>query len=174
MSNESVGWQTYEDSKYGYKIQYPQEWKFVKGLFSISTDFSVSPDSEDVSAVETLANVHVNNESKTLNPTTLQVESIPLKQYADAEIQEMTSIKGTPNVLKNEGITFNGQPAWRLEYIHNYLGAQLSYNIHIFVAKDGRLYDISYTTPPLKVPEMRPIGEKIIQTFQFTNNTKLS
>ena len=53
MSNESVGWKTYEDSQDGYKIQYPQEWKFVKGLFSISTDFSVSPDSEDISAVET-------------------------------------------------------------------------------------------------------------------------
>ena len=104
--------------------------------------------------------MHVNNESKTLNPTTLQVESIPLKQYADAEIQGMTSVKGTPNVLKNEGITFNGQPAWRVDYIRNYLGAQLSYNIHIFVTKDGRLYDISYTTSPLKVPEMRPIGEK--------------
>jgi hypothetical protein len=47
----------------------------------------------------------------------------------------------------------------------------LMYGKSIFIVKDGKVYDIGFTTEPLKVPEMRPVGEKIIQSFQFTNNT---
>jgi hypothetical protein len=83
----------------------------------------------------------------------------------------MTSSKGEPTILKNEAITFSGEPAWRLDFIHNYLGIQSDYSIIIYVAKNDKLYEISLITPPLKVEEMRPVGEKIIQSIQFTNNS---
>ncbi len=172
ISNKSVGWQTYEDSQDGYNIRYPQEWKLVENpVLHRQTGFAASPDDNASPLEETLVSVNVRDATRTLDPTSLQVQSIPLKQYADELIQVMTSAKGEPNILNNEGITFIGEPAWRLDYIHNYLGIQVNYGITIYVAKGEKLYEISFSTPPLKVQDMRPIGEKIIQTFQFTNDT---
>jgi hypothetical protein len=72
----------------------------------------------------------------------------------------MTSAEGSPDVLKNENITISGEPARRVDYINNYLGVQTNYGSNIFVIKDDKIYDIGFITSPLKVPEMRPIGEK--------------
>ena len=66
------------------------------------------------------------------------------------------------DTIKDEAITFAGEPAWQVEYITNYQGIQLMYGKSIFVVKDGKLFDIGFTMEPLKVPEMSPIGEKSI------------
>jgi hypothetical protein len=74
----------------------------------------------------------------------------------------MTSATGSPDVLKNENTTISG------DYIANTRGVQIMYGSSIFVVKDDKLYDIGFITSPLKVPEMRPTGEKILQSFQLT------
>lgn len=174
-TNETVGWQTYEDDENGYKIQYPQEWKTYESPFGLpqsQSGFAKSPDDDNTEPLmRTLVSVHVDNASRTLDPATLKVQPLSPEQNANELIAGMTSAKGTPNILRNEAITFGGQPAWRVDYIHNYLGVQANYGISIFVVKDQKIYEISLLTAPLKVEEMRPVGEKIIQTFQFTNNT---
>jgi hypothetical protein len=81
------------------------------------------------------------------------------------------SFSGNLEVLKDEAITLNGEPAWSLQFIVNSYGSQLSYGSVIYVLKEKALFEIDFTTPPLMVPEMRPVGEKIIQSFQFTNST---
>lgn len=175
-TNQPVDWQTYEDGEHGYKIQYPQEWKTYEEdfpLMSSAGSFRISPDNnpEELSLDRTSVLVTVENVTRTLDPATLKVQALSPEQHANDLISGMTSAKGTPNILKNEAITFSGQPAWRVDFIHNYLGVQAGYGIVIYVVKDQNLYEISFNTNPLKVEEMRPAGEKIIQTFQFFNNT---
>lgn len=174
-TNEVVGWQTYEDGKNGYKIQYPQEWKKDEPAFPMVTQkgsFAITADDDPTKSLkDSLVNVYVTDASRTLDPGTLKIQSIPLERYANQQIAEVSSPKGEPNILKNEAVTLNGQPAWQLDYINNYLGTQLSYESHIFVTNGEKVYDISLWLNPFKVEEMRPVGEKILQTFQLTNNT---
>jgi len=175
-TNELVDWKTYQDDNDGYKMQYPQEWKIVEPSetgFDIPNDFEVTPDdigtSSGLTDPTTSVTVYVENVSRTLDPASLQIQSLPLEHYAN----ELTggSLQSSGNIIKNEAITFNGQPAWQVNYIYNYEGSQLFYGSHTFVIKDDKLYEITFATPPLKVEQMRPVGEKIIQTFQFFNNT---
>jgi hypothetical protein len=72
------------------------------------------------------------------------------------------------DVLKNNATTFGGEPAWNVEYIENVGGYQKQYGSKFFVIKGDKLFDVEFSADPLKVPEMRPIGEKILQSFQFT------
>ena len=113
----------------------------------------------------------VKDAPRTLDPTTLKIKSLPLEHHANELISGLTTTKSEPTVIKNEAINFNGEPAWQVDYIWNFMGIQGHYNTHIFVIKDSKLYEVNFTTPPLKVEEMRPVGEKIIQTFQFFNST---
>ena len=179
-TNETVGWQSYEDDEDGYKIQYPQEWKTVESNETLLGkkislhDFQITPDDDNPSALgpagpTTDVSVNVQNASRTLDPATLKIQSLPLEHY----VNELTqgSLQSSGDIVTNEAVTFSGEPAWRVDYIYNYEGSQLFYGSHIFVIKDGKLYEITFATPPLKVEEMLPVGEKIIQTFQFTNNT---
>lgn len=109
--------------------------------------------------------------SRTLDPTTLEVTSLPVEYHARTFIEAMRSIGGTLDVLKNEDTTFGGQPARQVEYISNYGGYQTGYGKKFFLIKDDTLFDVGFSTDPLLVPEMRPIGERILQSFQFLNNT---
>jgi hypothetical protein len=89
-----------------------------------------------------------------------------------SQVLSFSGIGGDLEILKNEAVTLNGEPAWSLQFISiDSLGSQLSYSSSIYVIKDKELFEIDFLTPPLQVPEMRPIGEKIVQSFQFTNNT---
>lgn len=179
---ETVGWQTYEDGDNHYKIQYPQGWRAEEPKSPLSgyypedspmmkrfREMHIDIKSEDDPG--TSVSVEVKNASRTLDPATLKVKSLPLEHFANELIRGLTTVKSEPTVIRNEAITFNGDPAWRVDYIWNFMGIQGLYNIHIFVIKDSKLYEIDFTTPPLKVEETRTVGEKIIQTFQFTNNT---
>jgi PsbP len=166
-----VGWQTHEDSENGFKIQYPQEWKTVTPLPELSerTVFDVSSDPGG-GRQQSSVSVYVEDASRQLNPETLKVQSTPLEQRANSLIAVM-GFNQPPNIIKNEATTFNGEPAWRVDYIMNINGYQVQYGTNIFVYKNDKLYQIDFKTNPLKVEEMRPVGEKIIQSFQFTNNT---
>lgn len=172
-TNEPVDWQTYEDREQGYKIQYPQEWITdepegdIPKFLLLGKGITITPD--DYPGTE--LSVDVKDATRTLDPAPLQVQLIPLEEYANEVIRGLTTRQWEPTVIKNEAITFNGEPAWRVDYIWNFMGSQALYGNYIFVIKDSKLYEIHFATPPLEVQEMRPIGEKIIQTFQFTNNT---
>ena len=54
-------------------------------------------------------------------------------------------------MIKNQATHFKGLPAWEVEYISNYAGIQTLYGHSIFVVKDGKLFDIGFTTAPLLV-----------------------
>jgi hypothetical protein len=169
-SNETVGWQTYRDSENGFTIQYPTEWKIDEGITIIKPILALTPDDESTNILER-TEVSVRStpieDSRTLDPETLQVKEIPfsLEDYAKSQIMSFPDI----DVLKNEAVTLNGEQAWSLNFITiDSLGSQLSYSSSIYVIKDKELFEINFLTPPLKVPEMRPIGEKIIESFQLT------
>jgi hypothetical protein len=182
-SNETVGWQTYQDDQYGFKIQYPTEWGVVEPTspFALNpniqaappaqTGVTISPNDEPSDTIaKTRVSVDVQNTSRTLDPDTLEVTSLPPEHYAQSFIQGMTGlIEGsTLDTLKNEATTVSGQPAWQVEYISGYQGMQTIYGKVFYVVKDGKLFEIAFSTGPLKVPETRPIGEIIIESFQLT------
>jgi hypothetical protein len=104
------------------------------------------------------------------------VTSLPPEHYAQAFIQTMTGLTegSTLDTLKNEATTVSGLPAWQVEYISGYQGMQTSYGKNFYVVKDGKMFEIAFMTDPLEVPETRPIGEKIMNSFQFINDTAAS
>lgn len=200
-SNDTTGWQTYQDSQNGFKIEYPSEWGIEEPTSSsgllpdsplASEPFGPNPDAASPPAktgvtllpddeptdkiIKTHVSVDTLNTSRTLDPDTLQVTSLPPEHYAQAFIQTMTGLSegSTLDTLKNEATTVSGLPAWQVEYISGYQGMQTSYGKNFYVVKDGKMFEIAFMTDPLEVPETRPIGEKIMDSFQFTNGTASS
>jgi hypothetical protein len=196
-TNDTSGMQTYQDSQNGFKIEYPSEWGIEEptsssGLLPDSpfldsdtnaaspparTGVTLLPDDEPTDKIiKTHVSVDTLSTSRTLDPDTLQVTSLPPEHYAQAFIQTMTGLTegSTLDTLKNEATTVSGLPAWQVEYISGYQGMQTSYGKNFYVVKDGKMFEIAFMTDPLEVPETRPIGEKIMNSFQFINDTAAS
>lgn len=170
LSDMVIGWETHEDAKNGFRIQYPQEWKTVtptsaRTVFDVSSGYAPGGKRQQSSV-----SVHIEDSGRQLDPATLKVRSTPLEQRADSLIAAL-GFNQKPNIIKNEDTIFKGEPAWRVDYIMNINGYQAQYGTNIFAYKNDKLYQVDFQTDPLKVEEMRPVGEKIINTFQFTNNT---
>jgi PsbP len=181
-SNDTIGWQTFQDNQFGFKLQAPPDWREaeIPNPDTNMEKLAITP--EDVSTLispmfaKTKVIVEVENSSsgRTLDPTTLEVKSLPVESvetHANKFIEAARSgvIEGLSiDVLKNEATTFGGEPAWNVQYITNSEGYQREYGSKFLVIKGDKVFDVTFSTEPLKVPEMRPIGEKILQSFQFT------
>ena len=153
-SIETVGWHTYQDSQYGFKIQYPQEWRIDEDYSTtlIKPLVALIPGNESsniLDRTEVTVRTKPIEDTRTLDPETLQVKEIPysLEGHANSYIM---SFSGNLKILKNEAITLNGEPAWSLQFILNSYGSQLSYGSVIYMIKDKELFEIDFTTPPFR------------------------
>jgi hypothetical protein len=50
-SDDTVGWQTFEDSQYGFKLQAPADWKKPESSLIPIVDFTISPDDPYISGL---------------------------------------------------------------------------------------------------------------------------
>ena len=69
--------------------------------------------------------------------------------------------------IKNTTTSIGDENASKVQYIQSYEGEQMVFNIFIYVVKDDKVYELSFYSEPLNVPETLAIAEKIIQSFRF-------
>lgn len=185
ITNPNTGLITYENKAYGFAFDYPIDWQ-VSRFTGASPEKLIDVESAEsarqqgtfgVGNARTGFSVEVSGISPYLDPNTLQVVAPTARDYAAVERNTMselglgTDLPITQNFVNDtstELITNNETNAWRLDYITNIQGAQAAYFFNVFIVKDNQvLYKLSFFTQPLKVPEMLPVGEKIIKSFRF-------
>ncbi|MDN5846802.1 MAG: hypothetical protein L0H53_11070 [Candidatus Nitrosocosmicus sp.] len=187
--NETSGLKTHVNPDYKFVIQYPLEWEegelsndlaFLgsKEIFRIG-DASNNPNPMRTSS-NTVVTINVESTSQSLNPNTLQVESVTARDYANKQVEILSgpmdfgSMQATHDITKNTPATVSGQSAWRIDYITNIAGVQSSYQSEIYTVNNSTLYEIGLFTDPLKVPAMLPVFNQIVNSFRFVNDSYIS
>ena len=154
----------------------------VSGMTSEQRSATIQSNLE---AMSTMFDVLITNVSQNLDPNTLQL--IPFSAQDECNNHrvslsdrtvETTSI-GTPSAYwlsnkigKDEPIKIGNVTGCRIDSIENHDNVQKRFDIDIFVVNNNKLYKIGFSTDPINVPSIAPIGEKMIQSFRFLNTTK--
>jgi hypothetical protein len=176
--NQSLN--TYRNDEYRFTFQYPGNW--FEGTAGVATSFEkqviileaperrLSPDGEREMA-ETVFSVYATNVSSYLDPDDLQVKSNTAEDYARDETSFMlvpSSYGMSFEFGKNGTTSLAGKnDSWRIDHITSLDGEQRTFSITIFAVRDDVAFRLDFDTNPMKVPEMLPIAEKIIQSFRF-------
>ena len=71
-------------------------------------------------------------------------------------------------LISQNPVTIGGNDGWRIEFRHT--APHLNYDRHIFeilTYANGKFYNLQYIEDPLKVPETRPLANKMVESFQI-------
>jgi hypothetical protein len=179
ITNQTSGLKTYENLLYGFAFDFPIDWQIDMPTGVVQDEVMGVLSAESASmppgtfGARTGLKVNVNKVTTYLDPESLQVKALTARDYANSWLDTLSPSSGgslftydivntTPTVLANES------NAWRQEYITNIEGkGQSIFNSEVYVVKDGLVYELSFHTNPLSVPETLPIGKKIMESFRF-------
>lgn len=144
--------QTYDGSKYGISIQYPDGWKIIEDSTGV---WFTSP-------VNDSANVRVQSQSN-LNAS--------LTDLVQVQLLESKNSNKDLSIISSNMTTIGGTPANRTDYkfkveVPKLLGADIfDYNaIKISAIKGQKLYTITYFSDPENFYIFLPIVQKMLST----------
>ena len=108
-SNDTVGWQTFQDNQFGFKLQAPPDWRERENTnpnVPSITKLTITPEEALISyiAPKTKVVVEVENSSsgRTLDPTTLQVKSLPVEPVEKHAIDFIEAVNS--DVIEGDSI----------------------------------------------------------------------
>jgi hypothetical protein len=142
----------YTNNDKGFTIQYPSNWKFEE--YSTSISFRV-PDRE----FGGIFWVEVEKVEPYLDTDTMTLKNTTLRQY----VQQKLDVPYYSNLIRENETTVGGNTGWKIEYYNQ----NFDYKFEINTIVNGKLYTLSYSDDPLKVPETLPLANKMVESFQF-------
>jgi hypothetical protein len=161
---------TYDNPDGLFKIQYPSAWEVLENKYKSSVTFG-PPIQPNKFFREPNFSVSITSAAKYLDTNDLQVKVKTPQQYVTEKIANDTapSSVGTFKFIRSEPATVDGNAAWRLDYGLGLFG-HTSYVIELYVLNSDktRLYNLSFESEPLHVPENLPIMKKMLESFQIT------
>jgi photosystem II reaction center protein PsbP len=182
---------TYENREYGFAFDYPSTWHNEYDANEAQLNNVVialaDPFSNDTQGFEQTS-FHVNASDVRKSPgNDLQIKSNTAEDYirnrinqeneslfqTNAGIKEATDFEESDKPLftleyhKNSTTSVGGENASKVQYITSFEGEQKQFSMFIYVVKDEKVYELSFFSEPLQVPETLPIGENTIKSFRF-------
>ena len=177
--------------EYGFSFEYPITWHDQYDVYEAELNNVVvakaDPYSNDSQGFEqTSFRVNISDVQRFLG-TDLQVRSKTAQDYITKRINEKNEslyqtnagIKSatdyeeserplfTMENLNNTTTLIGGENASRVQYVISFEGEQKQFSTYIYVVKDEKIYELSFHSEPLNVPETLPIAERILQSFRF-------
>jgi hypothetical protein len=165
-SNDSVtqtmtGFSVYENSSYGFKMQYPKDWTKEEGSNNTIVTFK-SPQGKNDKFIE---NVNLVNEDVS------QVPGISLDAYEQAAvkiIKESSELKDFKQV-ESKSMTLSGLPGKSVAYTSLYAPNGLKlYTRQYFTIKDKMVYIITYTASQDDPSAFMDVVQKMVGSFQLS------
>jgi hypothetical protein len=146
---------------------------FAKEIVELSS--SPDPNTNDTSGLK----IQTAIAESSLDTETMQIKNATLEDFVEGKKSEIFSMGSFTTgdlakldyqmkYIRDNKTTVGGLPAWKIESMNSILGRQGTYFINTFVMKDGHLFDLEFTTDSLKVPEMTPIYQRMIDSFKVT------
>ncbi|MGH9974663.1 MAG: PsbP-related protein [Nitrososphaeraceae archaeon] len=192
LTTDTAAPTTYENTEHGFAFDYPATWvnEFDSEYEAQLNNFVVAladPSFIDKDGYKsTILLVNVSDVHKYLDDD-LQIRANTAEDYARNKIKAENKVDEDTNYLlrtqtdlgryggslhtidniKNTITSIGGENASKVQYIQSYEGEQMVFNIFIYVVKDDKVYELSFYSEPLNVPETLPIGKNIIKSFRF-------
>ena len=166
----------YENKERGFAFDFPADWHQTPTpvVDEVLTTKIQAPDPDSKTSFE--VNVYSEGYQGPFNRGVKNGTSA--QEYA---ANDMRILQFIYTLMKEEGLTNNisksqatsvagKDDAWRVEYTTSVSGKQVSSDVRDFVLGDnGDLYILSFTTGTEDASKTLPTGEKIMQSFRFTN-----
>lgn len=183
------GFSIYENSQYGFRIQYPSDWQ--KNETEIPSSGLEDNDKNPTLAQWSAAYFNSPLRSKGFSAASVSIFPLSLAKYLDVNdmkvknktaydyatdsVNYMNSNDSnkyiTFQVLRSEPILvgINHYQGWRIDYMEGGFGPA-TYVIDIYAVMGDKAFKFSFDSPdPLLVPTYLPIFQKIINSFQQIN-----
>ena len=184
----------YNNSKYGFKIQYPSDWKVNSTandslssppITGASTDAvaSIASSSDLQRGRQGLVTISVENlsegASQQANGNLTAYENLTAYDYAPIVKQLSLTLgsateRGQTNLVRNESLNIGSETsgknnknlsAWRIDSIAS------DYKSDVFVINGTQVFDIGFSAPKESATQSLPIFDKMLNSFQFTVTT---
>ena len=179
----------YNNSKYGFKIQYPSDWKVNSTANDSLSSQPITGASTDVVANITspsdlqrgrqgLVTISVENLSK--GASQQENGNLTVYDYAAPIIKQLSltlgsaTERGQTNLVRNESLNIGSETsgknsknlsAWRIDTIAS------DYKSDVFVINGTRVFDIGFSAPKESATQSLPIFDKMLNSFQFIVTT---
>ena len=179
----------YNNSKYGFKIQYPSDWKVNStandslsspAITGASTDVvaSITSPSDLQRGRQGLVTISVENLSEAASQQangnlTAYDYAAPIIKQLSLTLGSATE-RGQTNLVRNESLNIGSETsgknsknlsAWRIDTIAS------DYKSDVFVINGTRVFDIGFSAPKESATQSLPIFDKMLNSFQFTVTT---
>ena len=182
----------YNNSKYGFKIQYPSDWQVISIANDSLSSSSITGTPSDVivrirspsdqqHGIQDLLTISVQNISA-VSSSQQSNGNLTAYDYAATIIRQLPLLPraadegNQTNLIKNESVSItsesngnnnnnNNLSAWRMDYIAS------DYKSEVFVINDTKVYDIVFSTPKERATQSLPIFDKMLDSFQFIRTT---
>ncbi|MGH9982751.1 MAG: hypothetical protein ACRD8W_02195, partial [Nitrososphaeraceae archaeon] len=103
----------------------------------------------------------INEENESLYQTNAGIKSATDYEESEKPLFTLENLRNTTTSIGGEGNVS------RVQYVISFEGEQKQFSTYIYVVKDEKVYELSFHSLPLEVPESLPVAEKIIQSFRF-------
>ena len=102
----------------------------------------------------------INQENESLYQTSAHIKAATEYEELDEPLYTLDNLRNTTTLL------IGGENASKVQYvIINSEGKQLQFSMHL--VEDEKVFELSFHSEPLKVPEKLILGENIIKSFRF-------
>ena len=182
----SLSFSEYNNSRYGFKVQYPSNWQVVS-ITNSSVLPSITNNTTEIIArfkspfdpqerTEDVVTISVENLSATSSQR--GIRNLSVYDYAAPLIQQLSPMSKAPNepnqaiLILNESLDIMSDTggkdiknfsAWRIDYLSS------DYKSDVFVISDNNLFDINFSTSKERATQSVPMFDKLLDTIQFIN-----
>jgi hypothetical protein len=176
---------TYEDSQYGFRIQYPANWYIAPKNTLHSMEFLYYGTDTVIAFVapigtfldidkHTFLTIGITPVEKSLDKKDLKVKPKSLDDIVSDKIKFLSSPGASlgssyisREIPRTNSTTVGGNPAKQIHYITHLSGLADTFNIDTYMIRGDKLYTLIFTTGSFLVPETLPMAQKMIHSFQF-------
>jgi eukaryotic-like serine/threonine-protein kinase len=152
---------TYENSAYGVKINYPQDWtkqEFTSGQFSVHFTRPMES-ATDIPSEEVIIIV-----------LDFSAQPMTLDEYTQVQIQRLGQLVPDSKIIDSTPTTLAGYPAQRMVYTMK-IGQSDIKELNVYTIKNNKAYIISYLAQSSRYSDFLGIAQQMIDSFEITSST---
>ena len=163
QSETTDNYKNYDNSTYGVKVKYPENWKY---FYQDADYYETFP--ETIFHVMFLHEIKAEDYDTTLAISIEKIESpeITLAEYSDRLVTNLKSVYPDVKDISVSKDNLAGQPAFRNEHM-TWMLDHWKKSVSLFTIKNGKLFEVSILAEPKKIEENSKDISNIIQSVKF-------
>jgi hypothetical protein len=105
----------------------------------------------------------------------MTLKNTSLQQHVQQKLNELQELNKPAitgiedfdvNIIRQNAVTIGGNSGWKVEFKGS-MQDDPFYSFTIYTIANGKIYTLTYSDDPLKVPQTLPLINKMVESFQF-------